>query len=1233
MITENLSTLKIHKLTQEQYDRELASGNIDENALYLTPDVVTDVDELIDMMNEYKEETNTALSGKSDTTHTHDNYEEVGVAATKANEALESAKSYTDQEIADLVNAAPETLDTLGELATAMKENQDVVDVLNNAITLKANKEEITNEINSINENIENIEAKDLFETKHEEGNTIAVSDSAEAPFVGMKLYGKTTQNGTPTPDAPIPLVSVGDSGSFEVGVYGKNLFDGVVYRENGMYEEFTGTWNTRTDLDTYRIPVLPNTKYKKLGDWNGIQVFFDKNMNYLAGSGSNTPPGSVVTAPNNSAYYCCTISKDVDKSNVEFKQVQTLSMPYELRSARYDTGSFVRDEIDLTKGINTEKTIKYTFNGSEDWQVHANGFILFNPQDITIYPHYCWCDKYPQVWWNNLASSDYGIFASDGYSCFICVKDKDCSTVEEFKSKLASNPITVIGIRRTPIETELTEEELNACRQLHTNKPNTTILSEADMEVDYVVDSTSAKYIENRLEEVKDKIENIEISGRNLFKNLTYAGMSYTTSDWNNGTFTAMPEKNGFNLLITNYGGGNSILGRIQGLGFNNITGYYTFSANVYASADNTTFSIDICDSGDNWFTIGTTKQKITFTAYVVNFTEASGYNGFIDIFGDVPTGTTIYFEDVKIERGTKATDWTLALEDMATIQDLDDKLSFDEEVVNSESSVSKIVPEGSGKYAAVNKVGGMSYKSKNILEIDFDTQTVSGVTFTNNGNGSVTMVGTATETIGAFYLNKKQRISVPSGSYKCLGDYLYNHILQNGEYKWSVSNNEVFELGNGCDSIISPHIFCYAGATFNTTIYPMIIRAEETDTSFEPYYSGLRDAYVSQIKSVGKNLFDIGTDKSGYFTTQNNGAYIATSKGEIANNIDISFINNSIVVNSYPVPPYNWLGKFIELTPNTDYTISAENNFGGARIYGANSNIIGTTGTQLYLFSSDSIQGTFNSGNYKYYWISFYPGEAGAKLENCQIEIGTEATEYEPYKTIEPFIIPTGARGVGYGMGINESCYNYIDFERKVYIQNCVKVNLGSLEWVKSTNDFYTTGLSSLAKFPADIYEMPVGLIAEYTMVNRNDLGNWNNNTCCLTPSGNFSIVDNDYTDATSFKTAITGVYLIYKLATPIETDISDYIQDNFIEVAESGVITAVNEYGYDVPTEYEFFTSENPEKVIVADKIVGDFVGTFMGELTTSGTVAATSFKIGEGCNLVYDTTNKCVSFQFI
>jgi microcystin-dependent protein len=38
LITENLSTLKIHKLTNSQYEREKAAGRLDGAALYLTPE-------------------------------------------------------------------------------------------------------------------------------------------------------------------------------------------------------------------------------------------------------------------------------------------------------------------------------------------------------------------------------------------------------------------------------------------------------------------------------------------------------------------------------------------------------------------------------------------------------------------------------------------------------------------------------------------------------------------------------------------------------------------------------------------------------------------------------------------------------------------------------------------------------------------------------------------------------------------------------------------------------------------------------------------------------------------------------------------------------------------------------------------------------------------------------------------------------------------------------------------
>ena len=54
---------------------------------------------------------------------------------------LDEAKGYTDTAVANLVNSAPETLDTLGELAEAFNENKEVVDALNEAIVNKADAE------------------------------------------------------------------------------------------------------------------------------------------------------------------------------------------------------------------------------------------------------------------------------------------------------------------------------------------------------------------------------------------------------------------------------------------------------------------------------------------------------------------------------------------------------------------------------------------------------------------------------------------------------------------------------------------------------------------------------------------------------------------------------------------------------------------------------------------------------------------------------------------------------------------------------------------------------------------------------------------------------------------------------------------------------------------------------------------------------------------------------------
>ena len=55
--------------------------------------------------------------------------------------------------------------------------------------------------------------------SKKGHGEAVNIIDSIESELNGLKLYGKSTQDGTPTPDNPIPIVSAGDGGTITVTV------------------------------------------------------------------------------------------------------------------------------------------------------------------------------------------------------------------------------------------------------------------------------------------------------------------------------------------------------------------------------------------------------------------------------------------------------------------------------------------------------------------------------------------------------------------------------------------------------------------------------------------------------------------------------------------------------------------------------------------------------------------------------------------------------------------------------------------------------------------------------------------------------------------------------------------------------------------------------------------------------------------------------------------------------
>ena len=58
---------------------------------------------------------------------------------------------------------------------------------------------------------------------EHEYQGTDIVAENTYRAELGLKVYGKSTQNGVPSPENPIPINSIGDSGSVDVVVSDNN--------------------------------------------------------------------------------------------------------------------------------------------------------------------------------------------------------------------------------------------------------------------------------------------------------------------------------------------------------------------------------------------------------------------------------------------------------------------------------------------------------------------------------------------------------------------------------------------------------------------------------------------------------------------------------------------------------------------------------------------------------------------------------------------------------------------------------------------------------------------------------------------------------------------------------------------------------------------------------------------------------------------------------------------------
>lgn len=140
-------------------------------------------------------------------------------AAEKERQTAEGARiaAEDDRQSAETSRAKAETA---RESAEADRVNVE-------AARVKAEQER-EKQLPALKSSVDELQARQNILFGSETGNPVTVDDAFAAPLCGLTIYGKSTQDGTPTPDAPVPIVSAGDGGSVAVKVTGANMLEGT---------------------------------------------------------------------------------------------------------------------------------------------------------------------------------------------------------------------------------------------------------------------------------------------------------------------------------------------------------------------------------------------------------------------------------------------------------------------------------------------------------------------------------------------------------------------------------------------------------------------------------------------------------------------------------------------------------------------------------------------------------------------------------------------------------------------------------------------------------------------------------------------------------------------------------------------------------------------------------------------------------------------------------------------
>ncbi len=221
--------------------------------------------------------------------------------------------------------------------------------------------------------------------------------------------------------------------------------------------------------------------------------------------------------------------------------------------------------------------------------------------------------------------------------------------------------------------------------------------------------------------------------------------------------------------------------------------------------------------------------------------------------------------------------------------------------------------------------KVDGSSEQhtttGKNLLPYPYinDTKTENGITFTDNGDGTITVNGEAS-TNTYFNLINKDFGSNSFGSHNFPSDtYIASTGLDDAYIRLNYDGNNKYVF-----------LLAIPGKTYNNTIiYPMIRLNSVNDDSYEPYTGGqpspspdypqeITTLSFNKITRCGKNLYNV-TDIATYYINAVGEDVSVDEEGWITIDVDNSQ-SSSEKFNNY------WTKFSNSLKPNTKYNIFLE-------------------------------------------------------------------------------------------------------------------------------------------------------------------------------------------------------------------------------------------------------------------------------------------------------------------